>query len=126
MTIGTKTRPDRVGDDHHAVRGVLLRLRLRLPRKAAVRPRRDVAHVLRPEDGGHLRREREDPDMTQQFHAKRRVLANELDEPLVLNRWHVTNVHAYRTCIRLLDINCIAFELVVVTRCHHRARRVLR
>jgi hypothetical protein len=57
--------------------------------------------------------------MTQQFHAKRRVLANELDEPLVLNRWHVTNVHAIRTRVLWLDTNCIAFELVVATRCHY-------
>jgi hypothetical protein len=81
-------------------------------------PWRDVAHVLRPEDGGHLRWEREDPDMTQQLHAKRRMLANELDEPPMLNRWHATTVHATSTCIRLSNDHCIAFELVMAT-CRH-------
>jgi hypothetical protein len=57
--------------------------------------------------------------MKQQLHAKRRVLANELDESLVVNRWHVTNVRATRTCIRRLDANCIAFELVMATCCHY-------
>jgi len=57
--------------------------------------------------------------MTQQLHGKRRVLANKLDEALMLNRWHVTNVHASRTCMRYPDIDCIAFELVVATRCHY-------
>jgi hypothetical protein len=74
---------DRVGDDDHAVGRVLLRPRFSL--KAAVRPGGDVAHVFRPEDSRHLRREREGPHMAQQLHAKRRVLADELDESLVLN-----------------------------------------
>ena len=74
---------DRVGDDDHAVGGVLLRLRFSL--KAAVRPRSDVGHVLRPEDGGHLWREREGPHVEQQLHPEHRVLANQLNESLVLN-----------------------------------------
>ena len=41
--------------------------------------------------------------MTQQLHAKRRVLPNELYEPLMLNRWHVANVHAISSCIRRFE-----------------------
>jgi hypothetical protein len=48
----------------------------RFPLAVCVRPWSHVGHVFRTENGGHLGREREEPDMAQEIDAKRRVLAD--------------------------------------------------